>query len=166
MNKFIWYTLNMILYLGNSFLNRPFDNPDVGTNKIESEVLSLILELVKMGKASMINSSVIEYENSLNPLIERKTFVNELLRRSKTYQNADDKTKTRAHFLAQTLGLSPIDALHIATAEQAKADLFITCDYDIIRKYKPRDCFPPENKGGMKTVNPLQFLKYYENSVK
>ncbi len=146
----------MIVYLDNSFLNRPFDDPEVGTNKLESEVLSLILELVKAGKAGMVNSSVIEYENSLNPITERKTFVKEILKRSKVYQNVDDKTKKRAHFLTQEMMLSPIDALHLATAEQAKADIFITCDYGIIKKYK----------GGMKTINPLEFLKYYENSIK
>ncbi len=144
----------MIVYLDNSFLNRPFDDPEVGTNKLESEVLSLILELVKAGKADMVNSSVIEYENSLNPITERKTFVKEILRGSKVYQNVEDKTKKRAHFLTQEMMLSPIDALHLATAEQAKADIFITCDYGIIKKYK----------GGMKTINPLEFLKYYENS--
>ena len=146
----------MIVYLDNSFLNRPFDDPEVGTNKLESEVLSLILELVKAGKAGMVNSSVIEYENSLNPITERKTFVKEILKRSKVYQNVDDKTKKRAHFLTQEMMLSPIDALHLATDEQAKADIFITCDYGIIKKYK----------GGMKTINPLEFLKYYENSIK
>ncbi|MBI2012265.1 type II toxin-antitoxin system VapC family toxin [Candidatus Daviesbacteria bacterium] len=146
----------MIVYLDNSFLNRPFDDPEVGTNKLESEVLSLILELVKAGKADMVNSSVIEYENSLNPITERKTFVKEILKGSKVYQNVEDKTKKRAHFLTQEMMLSPIDALHLATAEQAKADIFITCDYGIIKKYK----------GEVKTINPLEFLKYYENSIK
>lgn len=146
----------MIVYLDNSFLNRPFDNPEVGTNKLESEVLSLILELVKVRKVDMVNSSVIEYENSLNPVTERKTFVKEILKGSKVYQNVDDKTKKRAHFLTQKMMLSPIDALHLATAEQATADIFITCDYGIIKKYK----------GRMKTINPLEFLKFYENSLK
>jgi hypothetical protein len=29
----------MKLYLDNSFLNRPFDNPDIPENKIEAEIL-------------------------------------------------------------------------------------------------------------------------------
>lgn len=146
----------MVVYLDNSFLNRPFDDPEVGINKLESEVLSLILELVKASKADIVNSSVIEYENLLNPVTERKALVKEILKGSKLYQNVDAKTKKRAQFLTQEMMLSPIDALHLATAEQATADIFITCDYGIIKKYK----------GGMKTINPLEFLKYYENSIK
>jgi len=31
----------MTIYLDNSFLNRPFDNPEVGINKLEAEALHL-----------------------------------------------------------------------------------------------------------------------------
>ena len=57
----------MTLYLDNSFLNRPFDNPNVIINRLEGEVLFLIVELTQKGNVQLVNSSVIEYENSLNP---------------------------------------------------------------------------------------------------
>lgn len=59
--------LLMIIYLDNSFLNRPFDDPEIGTNKLEAEILSLIVKLASKNKVNIVNSSVIEYENSLNP---------------------------------------------------------------------------------------------------
>ena len=34
------------------------------------------------------------------------------------------------------LGFPDIDALHVALAEKARADYFVTCDDDIIKLYK------------------------------
>lgn len=68
----------MKLYLDNSFLNRPFDDPSVGVNRLETDALRLIVEQVKRGEIHLVNSSTIEYENSLNPFQERKAFVSEV----------------------------------------------------------------------------------------
>lgn len=144
----------MIAYLDNSFLNRPFDDPEVGVNKLESEVLSLITKLASKGKVNLVNSSVIEYENSLNPSHARRIFVKEILNQARVYQNVDENIRKQAENLAKKTNISPIDALHLATAENAKADVFITCDYGIIRKYK----------GGVKAITPLEFIQYYEYS--
>lgn len=146
----------MIVYLDNSFLNRPFDDPEVGTNKLEGEVLSLVIKLVESRKVKMVNSSVIEYENSLNTIPERKIFVEEILKRAKVYQNADENIKKHAENLVKTINISPVDALHLASAESSNAEVFITCDYGIIKKYK----------GKVKTITPMEFIKYYEHANK
>lgn len=144
----------MIVYLDNSFLNRPFDNPEVGVNKLESEVLSLIIMFLDKGKVDLVNSSVIEYENSLNPSPERRIFVKDLLKQAKVYQNVDEDIKKQAENLAGKTNISPIDALHLAAAESSNVDVFITCDYGIIKKYK----------GRVKAITPLEFIQYYEHS--
>lgn len=141
----------MLLYLDNSFLNRPFDNPDIGTNKLESEVLSLIIKLTKKNKIKIVSSSVIEYENSLNPNRERKTFVKEILKEAKDYQNIDENIKKQAEKKVLDMNIAPVDALHLTSAEEAKADIFITCDYDIIKRYK----------GKLKVINPLEFINKF-----
>lgn len=146
----------MILYLDNSFLNRPFDDPEVGTNKLEGEVLSLIVKLISKSKLDIVNSSVIEYENSLNPIIERKIFVEEILKRAKVYQNVDENIKKQAENLAKKTNISPIDTLHLASAEAANADVLITCDYGIIKKYK----------GKVKVTTPLEFVNLYDHANK
>ena len=142
----------MVVYLDNSFLNRPFDDPEVGTNKIEGEILLLVIKLADKGKVDLVNSSIIDYENSLNPIPERKIFVKEVLKQVKVYQNVDERIGKRAENLAKTANISSIDALHLASAEAANADVFITCDYDIIKKYK----------GKVNTITPLEFLQQYE----
>lgn len=144
----------MRLYLDNSFLNRPFDDPEVGTNKLEAEVLSLIIKLETKSKIKIVNSSIIEYENSLNTIPERRIFVEEILKRAKMHQNINEKIKTKADKLVKTINISPLDALHLASAESSKADVFITCDYDIIKKYT----------GKVKAITPLEFIQQYEHS--
>lgn len=143
----------MTLYLDNSFLNRPFDNPDVTIHRLEGEVLFLITNLAEKGKVQLVNSSVIEYENSLNPFPDRKAFVEKIINKTKIYQNLNVQIEKRSKQLTENMGMTPIDALHLATAEYTAVDLFITSDYDIIKKYK----------GDLKVIAPLDFLNYYEN---
>lgn len=144
----------MIVYLDNSFLNRPFDDPESGVNKLEAEVLLAIIKLAKNGKINLVNSSVIEYENSVNPFPDRKIFVQEILKQSTSYQNINLQTEKRAGIITKDMGVSPIDALHLATGEQAKVDLFITCDYNLIKKYQ----------GNLKIIAPLEFFSHYEHT--
>lgn len=144
----------MTLYLDNSFLNRPFDNPEVTINRLEGEILFLIINLAEKGKVQLASSSVVEYENSLNPFPDRKAFVDEILNKTKIYQNLNAQIEKRSRQLVEKTGMTPIDALHLATAEYASVDLFITSDYNIIKKYK----------GDLRVIAPLDFLNYYENS--
>lgn len=91
-------------------------------------------------------------ENSLNPVPKRKIFVEQVISLAKVYLNVTEKIKKRAGEL-KSQGLKPIDALHIATAEVAKIDFFITCDYNLAKRYK----------GRLKVVIPLEFLNYHES---
>lgn len=75
---------------------------------------------------------------------------------AKTYQNVDESIKKKADNLVATKRLTPIDALHLASAEKANADIFITCDYGIIKKYQ----------GKVKVTTPLEFVNYYDHANK
>lgn len=144
----------MIVYLDNSFLNRPFDNPELGVNRLEAEILLSINRLIRNGKVNLINSSIIEYENSLNPFLDRKIFVKELLKNATGYQNLNQKIRKRAELMEEDMGTTPVDALHLASAEESEVDLFITCDYNLIKKYK----------GNIKIISPLEFFNHYEHT--
>lgn len=144
----------MKLYLDNSFLNRPFDDPSIGTNSLEAETLSAIAELISKEKVELVGSSFIIYENSLNPFPERKKFVEEFMSNALEHQDVTISIRNRAHVLEQEYHLDPIDALHAATAEEAKVDYFITADYTLIKRYK----------GPLRIVTPLQFAYEYKSS--
>ena len=140
------------MYLDNSFLNRPFDNQDVGLNKLESALLFFVIELIEVAKMTFVSSSVVEYENSLNPIQERKAFVERALVLAMEHLNVNDDVRKRALYLEKKMGIHGIDALHVAAAESGKVDLFITCDYNLVKRYK----------GAVRVIKPSDFMYFYE----
>lgn len=142
----------MRVYLDNSFLNRPFDNQNVGLNKIESAVLFFVFELVDIAKLTLVSSAVIEYENSFNSSLERKLFVQRALVLAIEHLNVNEAIRRRALSLQKEMKLDGIDALHLAIAEAGKVDCFITCDYTIVKRYK----------GSLIVIRPADFMNFYE----
>jgi hypothetical protein len=144
------------LYLDNSFLNRLFDDPLISLNKVEGEVLLWVIDLIQHKKAMLVHSPFIENENSTNPFPDRKSFVAGVMRLATVYQDIDEDTEMRAATLREEMGVHPVDALHLAAAEAAQVDYFITCDYAVIKRYQ----------GGIKVVSPLSFIYDYKHDDK
>lgn len=92
------------------------------------------------------------YENSCNPFVERKERVSSFLEIAAKVVKASEAVRKRAIFL-ESLGIAPIDALHVACAEAGGADYFMTCDDDLVRIAK-------KNQDQLKVVvhNPLAFV--------
>ncbi len=140
------------VYSDNSVLNRPFDDQSISKIRLETIATFFIFELIEKKKVKLVSSSVIDYENSKNPFFERKIWVSVYLSKATSYQKLNPKIKERAKEI-KGLGISPIDCLHLASAEVAKVDYFLTCDYDIIRKYK----------GKLKVLNPIEFIQLFKS---
>ena len=87
----------MKLYLDNSFLNRPFDDFSIKQNQVEAEVLEWIIEWVKEGKVQLVNSEMIQHENSLNPFPERKEYIESIIELATHYQHITEGIQERAH---------------------------------------------------------------------
>lgn len=143
----------MKLYLDNSFLNRPFDDPLAGMNRKDGEVLFDIIRLCKEGKLQLVHSVMIEVENDANEISARKSFVDSVMNLADTYQNLSDNIAQRAETIVHEYQLQPLDAVHLASAEAAQVDFFITCDYTVLKHYR----------GTLHIVTPLQFQQHYEN---
>jgi len=141
----------MRAYLDNSVLNRPFDDQSIAKIRLETTATFSIFELIEKKKIKMVSSSVIDYENSKNPFFERKIWVSVYLSKATVYQKLNPKIKERAKEI-EKLGISPIDCLHLASAEAANVDYFISCDYDILKKYK----------GELKLLNPVDFIQIFK----
>ena len=138
----------MRVYLDNSVLNRPFDDQSIPKIRLETLAAFFVFELIENKKIKLVNSSVIDYENSKNPFFERKIWISVYLSKATFYQKLSLKIKEKAKDI-EKLGISPIDCLHLTSAEAAKVDYFLTCDYDIIRKYR----------GELKVLNPIDFIQ-------
>jgi len=142
----------MRIYLDNSVLNRPFDDQSISKIRLETVATFFVFELIENKKLKLVNSSVIDYENSKNPFFERKIWVSVYLSKAIFYQKLNLKIKERAKEI-EKLRISPIDCLHLASAEAAKVDYFLTCDYDIIRRHK----------GKLKVLNPINFIQLFKS---
>ena len=150
------YSGEVKLYLDNSFLNRFFDDPLISLNKVEGEVLLWVIDLIQHEKAMLVHSPIIENENSTNPFPDRKSFVAGVMRLATVYQDIDDGIEARAATLVEEMHVQPVDAAHLAAAEAAQVDYFITCDYAVIKRYQ----------GGIKVVSPLSFIYDYQHDDK
>jgi predicted nucleic acid-binding protein len=137
------------LYLDTSVYNRPFDDQTRPRIWLETLSLALILQLVEAGDVTLVNSSVLEFENTHNPLIIRRDWMTKCLQQAKVYQLVDLSIRARAEFLEKN-GVKPIDALHVATAEAAGCDYFLTCDNRLLKKHRLLT---------VKSMNPVDFVQ-------
>ncbi len=137
----------MRLYLDNSVLNRPFDNQRQPRIWLETLAFSLVLSLIEAGGADTICSAIHRLENDACPYAERRRWVEKCLAQAKNTLALGDAAKQRALEL-QGVGIKSLDALHIASAEQAGADYFLTCDDRLVRQYS----------GKLLLMNPQTFI--------
>lgn len=140
-------------YLDNSALNRPFDDQSIPNIRLEAVAVLAIFELIDKKQIKLASSVVVDYENSKNPFFERKVWISANLTKASINQKIDTQIKNRAEEIEKT-GVAGIDSLHLSSAESAKVDYFITCDYDIIKKYQ----------GVIKVINPVDFIKNHRQA--
>jgi len=126
------------LYLDMCVYNRPFDDQSQSRIMIETQIFILLLAMISEGRVDLINSFALEYENSKNPNIENMLKISDCLGYSTDYITCDEGILDRS-LKFEKYGLMGMDAMHMACAEKAKADFFVTCDDDLIKKLERID---------------------------
>lgn len=121
------------IYLDTSVYNRPFDDQSQARIRLEAEAFLSILEKSMAGAFNIISSSVLAYENSLSPFMERKERVSDYIAIASRTIKMSDAIRKRAIVFEQA-GFDSLDAMHLACAEFGGAEYFITCDDTIIKK--------------------------------
>jgi len=104
----------------------------------EAGAMEQILRMVQQDLATWVSSSILEVEIARNPDEERRNDVNSLLMFANEVVRPQTEDADRAAKL-QDLGFSPFDALHLACAERAEVDVFLTTDDGLLsraRRYK------------------------------
>ena len=118
--------------------NRPFDDQSQPRIMIETQIFIMLWMMISEGRFDLVNSFALEYENSKNPNIENMLRISDFLGYSTEYIACDEDILDRSLEL-EKWGLMGMDAVHIACIEKAKADFFITCDDDLIKKLERID---------------------------
>jgi hypothetical protein len=120
----------MRVYLDLCCLKRPFDDQSQPRIHAESEA---VLALITWGlsKIEFLQTPALHLENEQNPVFHRANYVRDWLRRQTEFTAPEDDLIERTKVL-MGLGLKNFDALHVASAELASADAFVTCDDRIL----------------------------------
>jgi predicted nucleic acid-binding protein len=100
---------------------------------IETIGIIAILSIASAGEIEIINSFVLEYENSLNQKAENKIIIDDILRSASRFIPFSSTIMKRAQEL-ERFGITGMDALHLSCAEHAHAEYFVTCDDMLIKK--------------------------------
>ena len=146
----------MKLYGDMNIYNRCFDDQNQLRIKLETAAIEGIFALAEAGKLTMVWSFMLDYENSLNPHQERKEGVKLLSQLCRDTIAPSSAILRRARSLIESSGVKPRDALHLACAENAECDYFITCDDALIGAFKKS-----KRGHGLKVVaiNPVEFMR-------
>ncbi len=128
----------MRLYLDMCVYNRPFDDQSQPRILLETQIFIMLLLMKSEGRFELLNSFALEYENGKNPNIENMLKISGLLGYSSDYITCDKGILDRS-LEFEKCGLMGMDAVHVACAEKAKADFFVTCDDNLIKKLKRID---------------------------
>jgi len=142
----------MKIYLDNCALQRPLDDKSQTRIRLEAEAILSILEQCKAGSIDLISSETLEFEIEQNPLDTRRNYGESALESAQFHVVVNDAIERQANEFVN-LGIKPLDALHLASAEEAKADYFCTCDGRFLRRAK--------TVGDLKTmiVTPLELIE-------
>jgi predicted nucleic acid-binding protein len=137
----------MKIYLDTSALNRIFDDQSQPKIYLEASSMLIIFMLIDSGAIEFVSSDVLLFENSSNPYLERQAFVSLCIQKVKQIQTIHEGILARAQEMEKQ-HIKGLDALHLACAEELKADYFLTCDDIILKRYK----------GTIKIQNPVDFM--------
>jgi predicted nucleic acid-binding protein len=145
----------MKLYLDVCCLNRPFDDQSQGRVRLEAEAVLSILKMAEDRTLEILDSDIITDELSQMPDQERHEKVELLLQTTSQHIALTTAIERRAMEL-ESWTIAPLDALHLASAESAKADVFLTTDDSLLGKASRRQ---PDLK--IRVENPAKWLIQY-----
>lgn len=145
----------MKVYLDNFSLQRPLDSRTSTRVVLEAEAIFGVLTLSESDRIRLVSSEVLLFEIDRDPNTTRQEYALEVLSKVRTFIRLNERVERRAaRFVA--LGIRPLDALHMASAERAGADYFCTCDDRLLKKAKA--------VAGLKTrvISPIELIEELE----
>lgn len=122
----------MTAYIDNCLLNRPFDDQAQERIFVQTQAFLAVLKRIEDGQIEFYNSFAVEYEIDKITSWERKGKIKTFLSLTKERIPFKDGMTDRALKLTK-FGFGDMDALHIAAAESAKIDYFVTCDDQLLK---------------------------------
>jgi len=143
----------MKVYLDACCLNRPFDDQSQPRVHLETEAVLLILEKMNHREWEWVGSEMLFYEIRRTRDTERRQRILLLALQSHSVIELSQGILGRAETL-ENAGFDAYDAIHLASAEAAQADIFVTTDDQIV-KLASRN----KNLLSIQVENPVKWLE-------
>ena len=123
----------MLIYLDICCFNRPFDDQTDLIVRLQTEAKLYVQDRIRSGNLSLVWSAIMDLENAANPDINRKVAVGDWQKLGVVDIAMSQRVEDIANELA-LIGVKSMDALHVASAIEAKAEYFLTTDKALLRK--------------------------------
>jgi hypothetical protein len=146
----------MRIYLDNCCFNRPFDDQSQIRIRLEAESKLFIQQKVLEKKIELVWSYILDYENSVNPFIEKKMSIARWKKNAISHV-LESKAILRQAMDLEAMGIKAKDSLHIACAIEADCDDFLTTDDILINRLVGFD--------RLRVINPVSFASFWEDEV-
>ena len=144
------------LYLDMNIYKRPFDDQRQMRIRLETVAITMIFALIDAGHLSARWSFVLDYENSRDPVPERREFAQYLSRCCETTIEPDESVRELARGLSETHQIRGRDALHLAIAETSGCDYLVTCDDQLVRQGQR---LQEQGVVTVHVINPIDFVQ-------
>jgi predicted nucleic acid-binding protein len=139
------------VYLDMCSIQRPLDSQDDVRVATEAQAVLGILRLCESGQVTLVGSDALRFELEKNPHPVRKDYAAAVLSNAAAFTPTDRQLEARARQLEAT-GIKALDALHLASAVEAEADFFCTCDDRLLKRAREADT------GRRRVVSPLELV--------
>lgn len=141
------------IYFDTCCLNRPFDDQTQIRVRLEAEAVLAILSRIENGEWDWVGSEVLMDEIEQMPDTQKLSRTKLLSGFIQENIEIGEKEERRAMEL-QSDGFQVFDALHIACAESAKADVFLSTDDRLLKLAKRNS-----EKLDVRVENPLVWVE-------
>ena len=141
------------LYLDLCCFNRPFEDQSQLIIRLQTEAKLAIQEDIQNGLCSLVWSAILDLENSANPDPQRREAIAAWFTMAAIDIEATSAVEQKAESVGK-IGLKAMDALHVASALEGKADFFLTTDRTIVRKLK--------SDHRIRVMDPIDFIRELE----
>src|SRR5947207_567620 len=102
-------------------------------------------------QAPLVWSAILDFENAQHPLVDRHTEIARWAQRAVVNVIVTRQVSTRVRALTGA-GFRPLDAAHLACAEAAACDRFLTCDDQVLRRVR-------RVQVGVRVQNPTNYIQ-------
>ncbi len=141
-----------LIYLDYNCFQRGFDDLSQLRIHLESLACQEIFQRAEKKKIQLVWSFMHLDETMLCPISERSHEALRLSKICKMQIGPDNRILKKAESILREYRLSSKDAIHVACAMNVKADYFLTCDDEIIKRTK-------KYSGKTKIMNPVDFIR-------